>query len=161
MRLMAADLGPGVRPDWSDDGTTSRSLSGACVAEVDVFSGGPMSEFPYRRALIVGTGPGISASIARRLTELGVKVAVAARDIGKLESLVDEIGGAPFAVGASDASAVASLFEQIEEKQGAPDLVVFNASGRARGSLIRPPSRRRSRHPHSVAFSSPNGLHDA
>jgi hypothetical protein len=74
---MAADLRPGVRPDWSGDGTRSlpsRSLSGACVAELDVFSGGPMSEFPYRRALIVGTGPGISASVARRLTELGVKV---------------------------------------------------------------------------------------
>jgi NADP-dependent 3-hydroxy acid dehydrogenase YdfG len=56
-----------------------------------------------------------------------VKVAAAARDIGKLKSLVDEIGAAPFVVDASDASAVASLFEQVEEKQGPPDLVVFNA----------------------------------
>jgi NADP-dependent 3-hydroxy acid dehydrogenase YdfG len=67
-----------------------------------------MSVFPYRSALIVATGPGISAFVARRLTELGLKVAIAARDIRKLKSLVDEIGAAPFAVDASDASAVAS-----------------------------------------------------
>ena len=90
-----------------------------------------MSEFRYRRALIVGIAPGISASVAR-LGELGVKVAAAARDIGKLKSLVDEIGAAPFAV---DASAVASLFKQVEEKQGAANLVVFNASSRAQGPL--------------------------
>jgi hypothetical protein len=39
-----------------------------------------MSEFPYRSALIVGTGPGISAFVARRLTELGVLDAVDSPD---------------------------------------------------------------------------------
>ena len=33
-----------------------------------------MSDFPYRSALIVGAGAGISASLARLLSTLGVKV---------------------------------------------------------------------------------------
>jgi NAD(P)-dependent dehydrogenase (short-subunit alcohol dehydrogenase family) len=114
-----------------------------------------MSKFPYSSALIVGTGPGISVSVARRLTGLGVKVAVAARDIGKLKSLVDKIGAAPFAVDAPDASALASLFEQVEEKQGAPDLVVFDASGRARGPLAEVDSATAEK---AIAISAFGGL---
>ena len=56
-----------------------------------------MSDFPYRSALIVGVGPGISASLARRLSALGVKVGLAARDTGKLSALVEETGAAAFA----------------------------------------------------------------
>ena len=40
-----------------------------------------MANFPYKTALIVGVGPGISASLARRLSALGVGVGLAARDV--------------------------------------------------------------------------------
>src|SRR5580704_13405485 len=43
MSLLAADLRPGARPDRSGEGTRSlpsRSPSGACVPELDAFSGG-------------------------------------------------------------------------------------------------------------------------
>src|SRR3546814_6125907 len=45
-----------------------------------------LSSIPYKGALVVGTGPGISASLARQLSHAGLKVAVAARNIDKLRS---------------------------------------------------------------------------
>lgn len=38
-----------------------------------------MSALPYKTALIVGTGPGISASLVRALGAAGLEVAAAAR----------------------------------------------------------------------------------
>jgi len=70
-----------------------------------------MSEFPYRSALIVGAGPGISASVARLLAQHGVKVALAARGIQKLDSLMRETGAQAFAADAADPQSVAKLFE--------------------------------------------------
>ena len=55
-----------------------------------------MANFPYRTALIVGAGPGISASLARRLSALGVGVGLAARDVEKLKGLADETGAKVF-----------------------------------------------------------------
>ncbi len=94
-----------------------------------------MSELPYRTALIVGAGPGISASTARLFAKAGLKVGLAARDAGKLGDLAGQIGGAAFAVDASDPAAVETLFAQVEAKLGTPDVVVYNASGRVRGPL--------------------------
>jgi len=44
-------------------------------------------------ALIVGAGPGLSASLARLFKKEGMKVALAARNIKKLGNLLKEIGG--------------------------------------------------------------------
>ena len=60
-----------------------------------------MADFPYRCALIIGAGPGISASLARRFSNLGVQVGLAARDVGKLRPLTEEIAAGAFAVDAS------------------------------------------------------------
>ncbi|MGA8729652.1 MAG: hypothetical protein WB608_12950 [Terracidiphilus sp.] len=46
-----------------------------------------MANFPYKAALIVGAGSGISASLARRLSALGATVGLAARDVKKLKHL--------------------------------------------------------------------------
>jgi NAD(P)-dependent dehydrogenase (short-subunit alcohol dehydrogenase family) len=94
-----------------------------------------MTDFPYRTALIVGAGPGISASLARRLTALGVKVGLAARDVGKLGALIAETGATAFAADASQAESVAALFEATTREIGAPDVVVYNASARVPGPL--------------------------
>jgi NADP-dependent 3-hydroxy acid dehydrogenase YdfG len=40
-----------------------------------------MADFPYRCALIIGAGPGISASLARRLSNIGLQIGLAARDV--------------------------------------------------------------------------------
>ena len=94
-----------------------------------------MPNFPYRSALIVGAGPGISGSLARCLAGLGVKIALAARDVQKLDALVQETGAQAFAADASNPESVAKLFEQVSERIGAPDIVVYNAGARARGPL--------------------------
>lgn len=95
-----------------------------------------MTEIPYRTALIVGAGAGISASVARRLAAAGLKVGLAARDVGKLGPLATEISAETFAVDASDPAAVASLFEAVDDRLGEPDVVVYNASGRVRARIV-------------------------
>lgn len=94
-----------------------------------------MTDFPYRTALIVGAGSGISASLARRLTALHVKVGLAARDIGKLAALSAETGASTFAADAADPGAVAALFDEVDRRLGEPDIVVYNASARAHGPI--------------------------
>jgi NAD(P)-dependent dehydrogenase (short-subunit alcohol dehydrogenase family) len=95
-----------------------------------------MSDFPYRTALIVGAGPGVSASVARKLAALGVKVALAARNTGKLDELCAETGAVAFGADVSDAQSVADLFDAVEARLGAPDVVIFNAGARLRGGIM-------------------------
>src|SRR6478736_1942585 len=94
-----------------------------------------MTEFPYRSALIVGAGPGLSASLARQLTGRGVKVALAARNVDKLSKLADETGARMFAADAAQPASVAALFDEVAAAIGDPEVVVYNASGRLRGPL--------------------------
>jgi len=86
-------------------------------------------------ALIVGSGPGLSASLARLFTKEGMQVALAARDTTKLAALVQEINGRAYACDASIPKDVDRLFESLSHDLGEPDVVVYNASGRARGPL--------------------------
>jgi NAD(P)-dependent dehydrogenase (short-subunit alcohol dehydrogenase family) len=90
----------------------------------------------YRSALIVGTGPGLSSSLARLFARQGLSVAVAARNTAKLAGLAAETGCAVHGCDATDAAAVAALFTAVEAAQGAPDVVVYNASARARGPVV-------------------------
>lgn len=94
-----------------------------------------MTTLPYRSALIVGAGAGISASVARALAAAGLKVGIAARDTEKLAPLAAEIGAERFGVDAADPAAVAQLFAQADARLGVPDVVVYNPSARAPGSV--------------------------
>ncbi len=80
-------------------------------------------------ALIVGAGPGLSASFARLLAARGHPVRLAARDPGKLAGLAAETGATLHRCDASDPAAVAALFDAA----GAPGIVLYNASQRVRG----------------------------
>ena len=95
-----------------------------------------MSELAYRRALIVGTGAGLSASLARLFAKAGMQVAVAARRADNIAALAKETGGKAFACDATDRGQVAKLFADIEAAGGAPDVVVYNASYRTRGPFV-------------------------
>lgn len=86
-------------------------------------------------ALIVGSGPGLSASLARLFTKEGMQVALAARDTKKLAGLVKEINGRAYPCDASIAEDVSRLFDSLDKDLGEPNLVVYNASGRVRGTL--------------------------
>ena len=94
-----------------------------------------MTDIPYRTALIVGAGPGISASLARGLAAAGLKVGIAARNADKLAPLAAETGAETFAVDASQPAAVARLFDDAHTRLGEPDVVVYNASARAHGPI--------------------------
>jgi NAD(P)-dependent dehydrogenase (short-subunit alcohol dehydrogenase family) len=90
----------------------------------------------YKTALIVGAGEGLSASLARLLARQGIRVALAARKIEKLGALCSETGARAFACNATDPDDVERLFGLVDREIAAPDLVVYNASGRARGAFV-------------------------
>ena len=88
-----------------------------------------------KTALIVGVGPGLSASLARLFAKHGLQVAMASRDPDKLQKLAEETAGVTFACEATEPEEVAALFEVVIATQGVPDIVVYNASARARGPV--------------------------
>ena len=90
----------------------------------------------YSTALIVGSGSGLSASLARLLAREGFKVALAARNTEKLASLCENTGALAFACDATDLAQVSKLFQDVERKVGAPDVVIYNASARSRGPFV-------------------------
>jgi NAD(P)-dependent dehydrogenase (short-subunit alcohol dehydrogenase family) len=94
-----------------------------------------MAETIYHSALIVGAGRGLSASLARLFARDGMRVALAARDSGKLAPLCGETGATAFACDAIDPEQVRHLFTAVEAAIGAPEVVVYNASARARGPV--------------------------
>ena len=89
----------------------------------------------YKTALIVGSGAGLSASLARLFTREKIAVAPAARKIEKLGALCSETGAKAYACNATEPDEVERLFGLVEREIGTPDLVVYNASGRARGAF--------------------------
>jgi NAD(P)-dependent dehydrogenase (short-subunit alcohol dehydrogenase family) len=97
-----------------------------------------MAVTPYQRALIVGAGPGLGASLARAFKrDCGMRVAVAARRREPLEAIAAETGAVPLVADASNAAAVAALFDAATlALGGAPDVVVYNASQRVRGAFV-------------------------
>jgi NAD(P)-dependent dehydrogenase (short-subunit alcohol dehydrogenase family) len=95
-----------------------------------------MSAPSYERVLIVGAGAGLSASLARLFAREGMQVALAARNPGKLAALSAETGARAYSCDAVKAEDVQRLYRDIESDIGAPDVVVYNASARARGALV-------------------------
>ncbi len=86
-------------------------------------------------ALVVGTGPGLSASLARLFSKEGMKVAVAARNTEKLDGLVKEIGARAYQCDAIIPRDVENLFSAVTKDLGEPNIVVYNASSRVRGPI--------------------------
>ena len=90
----------------------------------------------YKTALIVGAGEGLSASLARLFAREKINVALAARKVEKLGALCGETGAHAYACNAADANEVERLFGMVEREIGSPDLVVYNAGARARGTFV-------------------------
>ena len=99
-----------------------------------------------KTALIVGAGSGISASFARALAREGYQLALAARDVGKLASLKTETNAQVFACDATRIDEVAAVFTELDRSFGRLDVVLFNASARARGAVV-------DLNPHDVAHA--------
>jgi 3-oxoacyl-[acyl-carrier protein] reductase len=75
------------------------------------------------RALVTGAGRGIGANIARKLTEDGWEVVVAARTRAQVEAVAGEIGGRAVALDVTDRAAVERAVAEAEPV----DLLVANA----------------------------------
>jgi NAD(P)-dependent dehydrogenase (short-subunit alcohol dehydrogenase family) len=86
-------------------------------------------------ALIVGGGPGISASCARLFAKSGMQVGIAARTPDKpvLQNLEKTHGVRRYACDASKPAAVDQLFQDVVRDLGVPTLVVHNIDGRVPG----------------------------
>jgi NAD(P)-dependent dehydrogenase (short-subunit alcohol dehydrogenase family) len=90
----------------------------------------------YKNALIVGAGQGLSASLARLFAREKIRVALAARQIEKLGALCAETKATAYACNATEPEEVERLFGLVEREIGPPDLVVYNAGGRAAGPFV-------------------------
>ena len=88
----------------------------------------------YQRALIMGAGEGLSASLARLFASKGMQVLLASRTPDRLAVLCAETGARAFACDASDAAQVQKLFSALDDKDE-PDVVVYNPSFRVRGPI--------------------------
>ena len=83
--------------------------------------------------LIVGGGPGVSASCARVFAAQGMSVAMAARNPDKevLKKLAEDHGVSLYPCDASDADSVANLFVQVNADLGRITCVIHNIDGRS------------------------------
>ena len=88
-----------------------------------------------KSALIVGAGSGLSASLARLFAGHGLQVALASRNPDRLAKLAEETAAITFACEAAEPEEVAALFDVVVSTTGVPDIVVYNASARARGPV--------------------------
>lgn len=88
-----------------------------------------------RTALIVGAGSGNSAAFARALAADGYRVVLAARNIGKLDSLCDQIGAQAIQCDATSVEAVRDLFLTLDGSVGKANVVLYNASAYTAGSI--------------------------
>ncbi len=87
-------------------------------------------------ALVIGAGPGISGAFAAELARDGYAVALASRDRAKVAALAQPLGARAYAVDASLPEQIVQLFEAVERDLGAPEVVLYNPSGRVRGDLL-------------------------
>ncbi|WP_430414066.1 SDR family NAD(P)-dependent oxidoreductase [Parasphingorhabdus sp.] len=89
----------------------------------------------FENALIVGSGPGLSASLARLFAANDIDVSLAARSTAKLIELCEETGATAVQCDASDEKDVERLFKTLAAQGKLPDLVVYNAGGYTRGPV--------------------------
>src|SRR5215472_9029512 len=88
-------------------------------------------------AIITGVGPGTGAAMARRFHEGDYQVAMIARNAERLGELASELPDA-FAVpcDVSDIASLLAALDGIEQRAGAPKVVIHNAVGGAFGSFL-------------------------
>ena len=85
------------------------------------------------RALIVGAGKGISASVARRLAARGTKLMLASRHTENVADLAAETNALSVACNVADPASVLAMYAAVDEQLGDLDFVLFNPGYRTRG----------------------------
>jgi NAD(P)-dependent dehydrogenase (short-subunit alcohol dehydrogenase family) len=86
-----------------------------------------------RSAVVIGVGAsaGLGGALCRRLAREGLHVFLAGRTKEKLDARAADLGGAekatPVVADATVEADVVRLFDRVEERGGAPEIVVYNA----------------------------------
>lgn len=88
-----------------------------------------------KSVLIVGAGLGLSSSLAKCCADRGMKVALAARNLDKLEAIARETDAELYQCNASSVDDVAELFAGLDASIGTPEMVIYNPSSRVHGPV--------------------------
>ena len=87
-----------------------------------------MHETTNKVAFVTGVGDGTGAAVARRFAEGGYRVAMLARNEGRLAELEAELEGSrTFAFDLSDLDRLVEVARQVKNEMGVPEVVVHNA----------------------------------
>ena len=87
------------------------------------------------KAIIVGAGYGLSASLARLLSKSGFDLVLASRNVEKNYNLAKETNANLEECDVTSIQQVENLFKKADDILGTPDLVIFNPSARLRGTV--------------------------
>ena len=92
-------------------------------------------------AAVLGVGPGLGATVARRFAREGFAVGLMARgevNLAAAQEEVEDSGGTALAVAAdaADAASVASAFGRVREELGEPEVFVYNAGAFQMGGIL-------------------------
>ena len=87
------------------------------------------------KAIILGAGYGLSASLARLLSKSGFDLVLASRNIEKNYKLAKETNAILEECDVTSIQQVENLFKKADDILGTPDLVIFNPSARLRGTV--------------------------
>jgi NAD(P)-dependent dehydrogenase (short-subunit alcohol dehydrogenase family) len=84
-------------------------------------------------AVIIGAGPGIGRSVARRFAREGLPVALIARSAATVEGVAEAVAGqgvpvVPLVADSSDEEALRSALDTASRDLGTPEVVVYNAA---------------------------------
>ncbi|WP_019927199.1 SDR family NAD(P)-dependent oxidoreductase [Nocardia sp. BMG111209] len=88
-----------------------------------------------RVAVVVGGGSGLGKAIAQAFRTEGYRVTVADRDGAAAKTVAADIGGAATTVDVTDEAAVAALFTEVRDREGAVHAVV-NTAGQSSWSPV-------------------------
>jgi NAD(P)-dependent dehydrogenase (short-subunit alcohol dehydrogenase family) len=94
-----------------------------------------------RVAAVLGVGPGLGASVARRFAREGFAVALMARSEESVAGAREEIEGQggttlPVTADATDPGSVASAFGRVRDELGDPEVLVYNAGAFQMGGIL-------------------------
>ena len=92
-------------------------------------------------AAVLGVGPGLGATVARRFARGGFAVGLMARreeSLAAAREEVEALGETALAVtaDATDAASVASSFDRVREELGEPEVFVYNAGAFQMGGIL-------------------------
>ena len=94
-----------------------------------------------RVAAVLGVGPGLGASVARRFAREGFAVALMARSEESVEGAragIEKMGGTalPVTADATDPASVKRGFEGVRDELGDPEVFVYNAGAFQMGGIL-------------------------